>query len=156
MHRQSLTDLYILEKLRCGELTAVNYYRFFFELLEILNESKKPTISSEIKLNSNLLLAIRYINDNICHQFSINELAKVSNISISTLERNFWNFLGMPPSEYIKQRRLGAAMEALNNGKSVTEACFNSGFSDCSKFISLFKENFGMTPLKYKKKFSLQ
>lgn len=138
------------------QINGCKLLQIFFELLEILNESKKTTISSEKKLNSNLLLAIRYINDNICHQFSINELAKVSNISISTLERNFWNFLGMPPSEYIKQRRLGTAMEALNNGKSVTEACFNSGFSDCSKFISLFKENFGMTPLKYKKKFSLQ
>ena len=89
--------IYILEKLRCSELPQITYYRYFFELLEILNESK-----------------------------------------------------------YIRQRRLGAAIGYLNSGKSVTEACFNSGFSDCSKFIALFKKAFGMTPLKYKKKFSQQ
>lgn len=148
--------IYILEKLRCSELAHVNYYRYFFELLEILNESKNTTANNGKKLNSELLLAIRYINNNISHQFSIDELAKASNTSISTLERNFCHFLGMTPSEYVRQRRLGVAVGYLNNGKSVTETCFDSGFSDCSKFISLFKKNFGMTPLKYKKKFSQQ
>lgn len=148
--------IYILEKLRCSELTIVSYYKYFFEFLEILDESKNTIVNNEIKLNSNLLLAIRYINDNISYQFSIDELAKAANTSISTLERNFCHFLGMTPSKYIRQRRLGIAIGYLNSGKSVTEACFDSGFSDCSKFISLFKRNFGMTPLKYKKKFSRQ
>ena len=33
---------------------------------------------------------------------------------------------------------------------TVTEACYNAGFSDSSRFIAKFKEKFGMTPLKYK------
>ena len=148
--------IYILEKLRCSELSPITYYRYFFELLEILNESKNTTANSEKQLNSDLLHAIRYINDNISHPFSINDLAKVANTFISTLERNFAVCLGMSPSEYIRQRRLGAAVGYLNRGKSVTDACFNSGFSDCSKFIALFKKAFGMTPLKYKKKISQQ
>lgn len=144
--------IYILEKLRCGELALVNYYRYFFELLEILNDSKSIDANNGKKLNSDLLLAIRYINDNISNQFSINDLAKASNISVSTLERKFRHFFCMSPSEYIRQRRLGVAIGHLNSGKSVTEACFSSGFSDCSKFIYLFKKFSGMTPLKYKKK----
>lgn len=133
------------------------YLRLYHRILHFyIDLSKNTTVNNEIKLNSNLLLAIRYINDNISYQFSIDELAKAANTSISTLERNFCHFLGMTPSKYIRQRRLGIAIGYLNSGKSVTEDCFDSGFSDCSKFISLFKRNFGMTPLKYKKKFSRQ
>ena len=58
------------------------------------------------------------------------------------------NLLRIVPS---KLNRLGLAMELLKNGSSVTDACFNSGFFDCSKFISFFKKNVGMTPLQYKK-----
>lgn len=102
------------------------YLRLYHRILHFyIDLSKNTTVNNEIKLNSNLLLAIRYINDNISYQFSIDELAKAANTSISTLERNFCHFLGMTPSKYIRQRRLGIAIGYLNSGKSVTEACFN-------------------------------
>lgn len=145
--------IYILEKFNQGGLTPVNNYRYFFEFLEILNTATKPSKNSDKAIDSDLKLAIRYINDNISYHFTIKDLAKASNTSISTLERHFRYFFGISPSEYIKQRKLGIAVELLNNGSTVTEACFNSGFADCSKFISFFKKNIGMTPLKYKKKF---
>lgn len=48
--------IYILEKLRCSELSPITYYRYFFELLEILNESKNTTANNEKKINSDLLI----------------------------------------------------------------------------------------------------
>lgn len=141
----------ILEKLRTGENSETARYRYFFELLDILNNGADTVKNAEENSDSDLRLAVRYINENILNPFTVNDLAKASGTTVSTLERHFRYSFGITPSEFVKQRRLGLAMELLKNGSSVTDACFNSGFFDCSKFISFFKKNVGMTPLQYKK-----
>jgi AraC-like DNA-binding protein len=73
-------------------------------------------------------------------------------ISVSTLERWFAENLRMTPSVYIKKIRLANAARFLSNGDSVTETAERCGFSDVSAMISLFKQQYGMTPLQYKKK----
>ena len=43
------------------------------------------------------------------------------------------------------------AAKLLTEGRSVTEVCNSTGFSDCSRFIAVFKAKFGKTPLQYQK-----
>ena len=38
----------------------------------------------------------------------------------------------------------------LDNGASISEACFNSGFEDYANFITLFRKNYGVTPKKHR------
>ena len=59
--------------------------------------------------------------------------------------------LNISPSEYIKKKRLANAAKLLSKGYTVSEASSQSGFSDYSNFIALFKKTYGVTPLKYKK-----
>jgi AraC-like DNA-binding protein len=54
----------------------------------------------------------------------------------------------------LRKKRLFASMLALRNGDTVTEAAMKSGFSDYSNYIQLFKKQFGITPLQYKKNLS--
>lgn len=61
----------------------------------------------------------------------------------------FRRYTGKSIHNYLTQRRLEHARRLLQNGVSVTEACYQSGFSDCSGFITLFKKHFGITPGKY-------
>ena len=72
-------------------------------------------------------------------------------ISPATLNRWFRKYIRLSPKEFIEAKKLSYAASLLTSGKSVTEACMSSGFSDCSHFIMLFKKKFGETPLKYKK-----
>jgi AraC-like DNA-binding protein len=53
----------------------------------------------------------------------------------------------------LRKKRLFASMDCLRNGASVAEAALESGFPDYSNYIQLFKKQFGITPLNYKKKF---
>ena len=53
-----------------------------------------------------------------------------------------------PPWESI---RLAHAKRCLAGGLPVQEAAARSGFSDCSRFIAVFKRQFGRTPLQFQK-----
>ena len=79
------------------------------------------------------------------------ELAKAFFISESTLNRLFRSYVGMTVSQIVEARRLSNAEKLLRGGASVTDACFSSGFGDCSRFIALFRNTFGVTPLRYKR-----
>ena len=84
----------------------------------------------------------------------INSLKNVTDkffISTATLNRWFAKYIKLSPKKYLENLKLQNAKKLLLLGNSVTEACFNSGFNDCSYFICLFKARFNVTPYKYKK-----
>ena len=84
----------------------------------------------------------------------IEELASRFGISTSTLGRMFRKHIHLSPHAFLQARRLSHAKKMLDGGATVTESCMNSGFSDCSYFISVFKRKFGETPFAYKKRIS--
>ena len=96
-------------------------------------------------------LALDFIHKNLSEPILVKDIANAAYVSIATLERHFEDNLQMSPSEYLKKRRLAHAANLLQNGASVTYACQQSGFIDCSKFIILFRKHYGTTPYKWKK-----
>ncbi len=123
----------------------------FFNLISLLERGKNPILNNNGSKRE-LKNVLNYINTNYINSITIKEIAMTNNMSVNTLERKFLKALKMTPSAYIKQKRLANAVRLLSEGESVTNACINSGFSDCSAFITLFKKQYGMTPLKYKQK----
>ena len=73
-------------------------------------------------------------------------------ISQSTLNRLFNLHLQTSPKSYIESKRLANSRRLLKNGESVLFACMESGFTDYSNYIRLFKKRFGITPKQYKDK----
>lgn len=123
----------------------------FVKLVDYLNSAETSDLRANMYAHD-VYDVLDYINSNFTQQISISDLAKDVHVSLSTLERHFFDALRMTPSSYLKNKRLSNAAEMLYNGSSVTDACYKSGFSDQSKFITLFKQNYGFTPLQYKKK----
>lgn len=138
----------------CHELTekiddsAQRYYKFF-KLLTLLQNAE--SISIRDTYSQEVLTAINYINANLSNSISIKEVAKRACVSVNTLERHFQKTLNVSPNSYIKKKRLAYAAKLLASGCSVAEASENSGFSDYSSFIALFKKTYGLTPYKYKR-----
>ena len=95
--------------------------------------------------------AIAFIGENLGNVITVSEVAKAAHISVNTLERRFLDILKVTPSGYIKSRRLARAAELLPLCSSVGEVCEKCGFQDYSNFIAIFKKQFGVTPLKFKK-----
>jgi len=131
--------------------SEIDKYFCFFKMLRLLEDAKE--VSGEGERDGNDVATVLHaIHQNYAARLSVRELAEEAHISVSTLERWFAENLRMTPSVYIKKIRLANAARFLSNGYSVTETAEQCGFSDVSAMISLFKQQYGMTPLQYKKK----
>ncbi|MBQ8388507.1 MAG: helix-turn-helix domain-containing protein [Clostridia bacterium] len=57
---------------------------------------------------------------------------------------------------YLNGRKLECARMLLENGVSVSQACFDSGFGSLSGFLYTFKRRVGVTPEEYRNRFSVR
>ncbi|MBO7187740.1 MAG: helix-turn-helix domain-containing protein [Clostridia bacterium] len=112
--------------------------------------SKKVYYAKQTVIPSNLQKILDYINQNFVEIESIDSLANMFFISRSTLCRLFSNYLHTSPKLYLETKRLANSRKLLKYGKSVFDACIESGFPDYSNYIRLFKKRFGITPKQYK------
>ena len=74
------------------------------------------------------------------------------NYNKSYLCRLFKQHIGMTMTEYLNEQRLNFIATQLRlTNKSVTELCSESGFSSMPYLNKLFKQKYGIPPLKYRK-----
>ncbi|MBQ4630621.1 MAG: helix-turn-helix transcriptional regulator [Clostridia bacterium] len=97
--------------------------------------------------------AIEYINTNFVNLKSIDEVAEFCKITSTYLARMFKKIFECTPSEYINIQKIAYAKHLLYKGKSITDACFESGFNNYTYFISKFKVIEGVTPSKFQKSY---
>ena len=138
----------LCHKLAKGGYDEISGMANFFELIKLLRSADSP--SPESAYPNDVEFAIKYIGENFTSPITVAEIAGGAGVSVNTLERHFSKTLGKTPAKYILGKRLSYAAFLLSKGESVTDASEKSGFSDYSRFISIFKENYGTTPLKYK------
>lgn len=73
-------------------------------------------------------------------------LARDSGMSTFHFARVFGELAGMPPHRYLLSVRLREAKKRLQEGASVTEACFACGFRNLSHFTRTYRRHFGDPP----------
>lgn len=97
--------------------------------------------------------ALRMImEENFAYNLTLEEFARLSNRSLSTFKKDFAGLFGMPPGQWLKEKRLTYSRHLLETSdKSVKEVAFYSGFTNTSHFIRVFRRRFGQTPLQYSK-----
>lgn len=139
--------------LTANQTQPVTVLALFLELLRFIEDgSKRYGVGADSEgLPSRLGDILGYMNENFASIGNVTELSDRFHISISTMERYFKTYLDVTPKKYLENKRLSNACRLLHQNATVTQACFDSGFTDYSHFISLFKRNFHTTPLQYKK-----
>jgi AraC-like DNA-binding protein len=87
------------------------------------------------------------VEANFATPITIEQLAYLSGRSLASFKRDFNDIFNMPPSDWIRIKRLNKAKEALENTNlSVLDVCYMVGFENPSHFSRIFKEYFGYTP----------
>jgi AraC-like DNA-binding protein len=83
--------------------------------------------------------------------FSLRELARFSNCSVSTLRRQFVEALGVPPYEWMLQARLRRARQLLaSTTLRIKEVALQVGFNDPFQFSRTFRQRTGWTPRRFR------
>lgn len=102
------------------------------------------------RIDSKIRRVIDLIETNAHEKLSLERIARESAISKYHLCRVFKKATGMTLQAYITDLRLNRAMRLMSEqGKNVTEACFETGFESLSYFIQVFRKAAGVTPKRW-------
>ncbi|GAA3383835.1 helix-turn-helix transcriptional regulator [Cryptosporangium minutisporangium] len=102
------------------------------------------------------IAAIRRVRDRIDREYAkplnLEALARGAHMSIGHLSREFRRAYGESPYSYLMTRRVERAMTLLRRGDlSVTDVCFEVGFSSLGTFSTRFTELVGVSPSVYRR-----
>jgi AraC-like DNA-binding protein len=118
-------------------------------VLLALNSSADLQTGDRSVRTSNLARAKRIIRAKLGDaDLTISDVAKQCGISLRYLHEIF-RADGVTVSEYLKNQRLQRAKVMLESGggdTTVTEVCFNCGFSNASQFSTAFRRAFSVSP----------
>lgn len=122
------------------------------ELLFCLAGTDNPILDLLLNLKKDFRPNITtVVEDNLLNPLSINQLACLCGRSLSSFRRDFISTYNMPPSQWIRERRLRKAKEFLLTTKmTITDICYTLGFENIAHFSRLFKSQFGHSPSEYR------
>ncbi len=132
--------------------SEVSKYYNFFKIMRTMEDNYAPGNSGGANnIPQNLKNAIQIVDTRFHEPLTVSMLAQETFLSVNTLERYFKKYLITSPSEYIRTKRLAAAVELINRQTPISVVAVQCGFPDTSNFCATFKRYFGTTPYKYMK-----
>ena len=112
-------------------------------------DKKTPKASNELKE------IIRYIEENLENKITMDELAEIAGYSKFHFIRKFKKQTGSTVTDYVNSLRLSAASDLLvTTGLPISIVGEKSGVPNTPYFIKLFKKEFFMTPMEFRKLYS--
>jgi len=110
-------------------------------------------VSREVEdLNRRLLRARDAMDRAYAEPLNVRAVAAVAHISEAHFSRTFRAVFGETPHRYLQRRRVERSMFLLRETeRSVTDICFDVGFSSLGTFSRTFREIVGETPSGYSK-----
>lgn len=148
------------EKLKL--LTSLSHFEQLICLLETFyllansNEyvdlkTRAITNVSVLKEQERLHKIYHYIENNYHNLVDVNKAAKLTNLTTAAFCRYFKRATHLTFTDFVNQYRINQAKKFLLENKTVTEACYESGFENLSYFNKTFKKFGGENPSQFKK-----
>ena len=101
--------------------------------------------------------AAQILSDDLRQHIPVRQIAERFSVSETSLKNYFRGVFGQNISVYLRETRMKKAAELLSTTKlSVAEAAEQVGYINQSKFASVFKKQFGLSPLEYRRAKTLE
>jgi len=132
----------------------------FMEIIDILTRAQgvetlagasyQPDPSGYMSAAMNKVLA--HIAQNLTEPGNEIGLAAIAGLSPAAFSRSFRRHTGMSPVQYVNRLRINLACQLLmsEEGKSVTDICYEVGFNNQSNFNRQFLAQKGMSPSRFR------
>lgn len=102
-------------------------------------------------MDPRVCLIISLMQNDLCRETTLDELADSANISRSHFQHLFRSETGVPPAQYLRTLRLERARELMTTSVlTVKQVMVRVGISDRSHFERAFKKAYGLTPRQYR------
>lgn len=121
--------------------------------LEQLGDTLRPASTSRAQPSA-LRRARRLLEERYREPVKLQQLAEAADRSASHTSRAMTTHWGIGAVQYRKQLRLLAATRALRDGRSVTRAALDAGFSDAAHLSRTFRRQYGIAPLEWQRRVS--
>jgi AraC-like DNA-binding protein len=109
-------------------------------------------VSREVEeLNRRLLRARDAMDRAYARPLDVRTIAAVAHVSPAHFSRCFRSVFGETPHRYLQRRRVERSMHLLREtDRSVTEVCFDVGFTSLGTFSRTFRQIVGESPSGYR------
>lgn len=147
--------IYLVERF-CGLSKATNTARVY--LLARHEDGQLPysSMSCSTRHGDAVVRACQaWIEQNYRYSNPVSEMIERSGLNPRTFARRFRSATGYQPIEYVQGIRIEAAKQMLDSDANSVETISSSvGYDDPASFRRIFKRKVGLTPARYRKKFS--
>ncbi|RTZ03858.1 AraC family transcriptional regulator [Flavobacterium bomense] len=124
------------------------------EIILLLCQTKNAPVIQQIlsQLFSPTSYTFKQIIENsLYNPISSEELAQMTNLSLSSFKREFKKNYDDSPANYIRNKKLEKAAELLLiSDERITNIAFDCGFNDLANFSTLFHEKYSQTPSNFR------
>jgi AraC-like DNA-binding protein len=139
---------------QCGALGSAAAIDALFRcfLIELCRAAPAVPESAAEDFNPRMETVCRHLDRHYAEPVRLEQLCKLSGLREANLCRQFKKYTGLSTGDYLKQRRLSAAMQKLRGtNEKILTVCHDCGFSDIANFNRTFRHALGVTPSAYRK-----
>ena len=145
-----------------NEKNAFGQYLELLIILKLLSDAESSTLlheqvymlSSRKVEHERMRTVYTFIDQHYHQKIELGEVAILGNMTKEAFCRYFKKTTGKTFVEFLNQYRINQSKRLLMNGKSVSEACYSSGFESLSYFNRIFKRITKENPSTFRKKYS--
>lgn len=103
-----------------------------------------------------VIKAQNYLANHFSQPISLSDLASHTCVSPRTLQRRFTQALGMSVIDYLQKLRLHHACQYIELSKrSIADIAFSVGYQNVNAFRKIFRKEYGLSPVEYRKRFAI-
>lgn len=148
--------LYHINRTRCYQISlAVHLYEEHLALLLqelfLLIYRNRHENNVETSIQKEIVEAARFFSDNYNKEINVSNYARDHFFSSNYFTKNFKQYTGLTPTQYITSIRINNAQSMLSNfDYPINEIVQIVGYSDPLYFSRIFKKHVGYSPKEYR------
>lgn len=141
-----------------GSATAIALGKYFLLEAGSRKQSYFSCFTPVLDHKDGLVLTVQYKLEQVfAMPLSVSTMASWVHVSPRTLQRRFQAATRESPIRYLQKLRLSKAQEKLENSQlSIEQIVIDVGYEDLSTFRKLFHLQYGLSPSRYRQRFSFQ